>query len=202
MKAEDYSRNANPDAITFIALGFLFFMMLSLIKDLGVKNSALTTHQLVVPIVLGNPLVVEGKNPKVLDQSAIAAPYNHYTITQGPHGFSYGQMAIDLTAGKGAKIKSPINGVITDLHLDQYSNPTLVIENDHYTITMLHGIYKVKPGDKVRLGQVVGFESNLGYTTDLVGRSCRDRECGYHTHLNIFDKRKGINLNPLEVLLR
>jgi len=202
MDARSLRRNTGPDALTLVALVFLLFMGFNLLKDRGARQSAPITHQLVMPIVLGNPLAVEDKNGKALDQSAIAAPYDHYTITQGLHGFSYGHMAIDLTAGKGAKIKSPINGVITDLYVDQYGNPTLLIENEDYTITLLHGVYKVKPGDRVRLGQVVGFESNLGYTTDMVGRSCQGRDCGYHTHLNIFDKRLGANLNPLEVLSR
>jgi hypothetical protein len=136
----------------------------------------------------------------VIDDHLIAAPYDQYILTQGPHGFSYGHMAIDLTAGKGGIIKSPIDGEVSALYVDQYDNPTLVIENDSYQITMLHGKYKVEVGERVKIGQMVGRESNLGYTTDIWGRSCRNRECGYHTHLNIFDKRIGSNINPLDVI--
>ena len=62
---------------------------------------------------------------------------------------------------------------------------------------MLHGKYKVAVGDQLELGQMVGRESNLGYTTDINGRPCWNRECGYHTHLNVFDKRIGSNVNPI-----
>jgi len=134
---------------------------------------------------------------KKIDASSVVAPYDQYTLTQGPHGFSYGHMAIDIAAGQGAVIKSPIQGYVSALFTDQYGNPTLVIENDIFQVTMLHGKYKVAVGDQIGPGQMVGRESNLGNTTDIWGRSCRDRDCGYHTHLNIFDKRIGSNINPL-----
>ena len=130
----------------------------------------------------------------------VSAPYEEYTLTQGPHGFSYGHMAIDLSAGQGAIIKSPIEGYVSNLYTDQYGNPTLVIENDYFRVTMLHGKYKVAIGDQISWGQMVGRESNLGLTTDMLGRSCRNRACGYHTHLNIFDKQVGENVNPLELM--
>ena len=137
---------------------------------------------------------------KKIDASSVVAPYDQYTLTQGPHGFSYGHIAIDIAAGQGAVIKSPIQGYVAALFTDQYGNPTLVIENDIYQVTMLHGKYKVAVGDQIELGQMVGRESNLGYTIDVWGQSCRDRDCGYHTHLNIFDKRVGSNVNPLSLI--
>jgi hypothetical protein len=130
----------------------------------------------------------------------VSPPYEEYTLTQGPHGFSYGHMAIDMSAGQGAIIKSPIEGYVSNLYTDQYGNPTLVIENDFFRVTMLHGKYKVAIGDQISWGQMVGRESNLGLTTDMQGRSCRDRACGYHTHLNIFDKQLGENVNPLDLM--
>jgi len=130
----------------------------------------------------------------------ISPPYENYTLTQGPHGFSYGHMAIDISAGQGAIIKSPIQGYVSDLYTDQYGNPTLVIENDFFRVTMLHGKYKVAVGEQIAWGQMLGRESNLGLTTDMQGRSCLNRACGYHTHINIFDKQLGENVNPLEVM--
>jgi len=138
--------------------------------------------------------------PKPANAQAFAAPYKQYTLTQGPHGFSYGHMAIDIAAGKGAKILSPINGEVTELYTDQYGNPTLVIENKIYRVTLMHGDYTVQVGDKVKLGERVGSESNHGYTTDMFGQSCAGRNCGYHTHLNVFDKRVGANVNPLNLI--
>jgi len=134
------------------------------------------------------------------DPNVIVAPYERYELTQGPHGFDYDHMAIDISAGKGAVILSPINGIVAALYLDEWGNTTLVIENDRYQVILLHGIYKVAVGEVVKLGQPVGKESNQGNTVDALGRSCRGRDCGYHTHLNIFDKQLGSNVNPLEVL--
>jgi murein DD-endopeptidase MepM/ murein hydrolase activator NlpD len=134
------------------------------------------------------------------DPTLFLAPYKEYTLTQGPHGFSYGHMAIDIAAGKGTTIFSPIDGVVSDLFVDGLGNPTLIIENEVYRVTLMHGIYAVNPGEQLTAGQAIGTESNLGNTTDMQGRSCRNRDCGYHTHLNVFDKRIGANINPLDLL--
>jgi murein DD-endopeptidase MepM/ murein hydrolase activator NlpD len=135
------------------------------------------------------------------DPTAFAAPYDTYTLTQGPHGASYGHMAIDLAAGEGTPIKSPINGAVADLYTDVYGNPTLVIENQSYRVTLLHGIYTVGIGQSLAIGDIVGRESNQGYTTDMAGNLCWGRSgCGYHTHLNVYDKRLQSNLNPLDLL--
>lgn len=135
-----------------------------------------------------------------IDASTIIYPYDDYWLTQGLHGMSYGHLAIDLAAGKGSIIKSPIQGTIAANYVDQYGNTTLVIENERYTVTMLHGDYSAAVGQQVTLGDPVGSESNHGYTTDMYGNSCRGRDCGYHTHLNVFDKSIGQNVNPLDVL--
>ena len=135
------------------------------------------------------------------DPLAFAAPYTNYTLTQGPHGQSYGHLAIDLAAGRGAPILSPINGGITGNYTDQYGNTTLVIENDVYRVLLLHGDYFLQVGNEVKLGDQVGTESNHGYTTDMAGNRCYGREnCGNHTHLNVFDKRTGANANPLDLI--
>ena len=67
-------------------------------------------------------------------------------------------------------------------------------------MTLLHGIYQVNVGDTLKMGQVIGEESNQGYTIDYLGRSCRGRDCGYHTHMNVFDKNVGANVNPLTLV--
>lgn len=134
------------------------------------------------------------------EQVSIAVPYDQFKITQGPHGRSYGHLAIDISAGDGAVIRSPIHGIVTANYIDEYNNPTLVIENDIYQVTLLHGIYSVNPDQELVLGQQIGTESNLGYTTDIAGRPCAGRDCGYHTHFNILDKRLGENVDPLVLL--
>jgi murein DD-endopeptidase MepM/ murein hydrolase activator NlpD len=149
---------------------------------------------------MGGVTVADTPAAPTADPDALGWPYTNSVLTQGPHGMSYGHMAIDLAAGKGATILSPINGEVTELYVDQYGNPTLIIENSHYKILMLHGDYTVQIGQSVTIGQAVGTESNHGYTLDAFGRLCAGRDCGYHTHLNIFDKELGSNVNPLEVL--
>jgi murein DD-endopeptidase MepM/ murein hydrolase activator NlpD len=145
--------------------------------------------------------VSAGKNLEPKDEPRFIAPYDNYIITQDLHGFSYGHMAIDLSAGKGAVIKSPISGIVSEKHLDGLGNSTLVIENDVFRVTLLHGNYSVSKGDEIIIGQSVGSESNIGYTTDMQGISCKDRRCGYHTHLNVFNKKKSKNVNPLLLII-
>jgi murein DD-endopeptidase MepM/ murein hydrolase activator NlpD len=138
-----------------------------------------------------------------VDPTAFSAPYEDYVLTQGLHGYSYGHMAIDLASGKDTPILSPIYGVISALYTDQYGNPTLVIENEIYKVTLLHGNYNVSVGEVVSLGQPVGVESNQGYTTDYAGNPCYGRDgCGFHTHMNVFDQRIGTNVNPLDLINR
>jgi murein DD-endopeptidase MepM/ murein hydrolase activator NlpD len=137
--------------------------------------------------------------PLTYDPTILTFPYDNYILTQGPHGYSYGHMAIDISAGNGATIKSPIFGAVTQFYFDGLGNSTLVIENEKYQIMMLHGAYTVAVGDQLRPGDSVGTESNIGNTYDWAGNSCRGRDCGYHTHLNIFDKELGRNVNPLEL---
>ena len=196
------------DGLTLAAIAFIAFMAFILFReirpdpilvdDIPQKRESVASDQQLQVSEVENSAQVPGQ--VLVDETLISAPYDQYTLTQGPHGFTYGHMAIDIVAGNGAVIKSPISGRVTASYVDQYGNPTLVIENDVYQITLLHGIYTVGIDEQVTLGQPVGTESNLGYTTDWWGRSCRNRDCGYHTHLNIFDKRIGGNINPLDVI--
>jgi murein DD-endopeptidase MepM/ murein hydrolase activator NlpD len=144
--------------------------------------------------------IAAAAQPAIADPTAIIFPYTDYILTQGPHGADYGHMAIDLTAGKGASILSPISGIVTALFIDQYNNTNLIIENERYTVTLFHGNYTVQTGQQVALGDIVGTESNNGYTLDAYGQPCAGRDCGYHTHMNVYDKQIASNVNPLEVL--
>lgn len=154
-------------------------------------NAATPAAQPAVPAAQSRPVPA--------DPTRVVAPYEEYTLTQGLHGAEYGHAAIDLSAGKGAPIRSPIEGDIKAHFVDAIGNTNLLIENDVYMVTLLHGLYKVQEGDHVTLGQIIGLESNQGYTVDAWGRLCTGRDCGYHTHLNILDKRSGENINPLEL---
>lgn len=138
--------------------------------------------------------------PVAPDLDAFASPYDEYIVTQGIHGQSYGHAAVDIAGGKGAQIRSPITGVVTERYVDPIGNTVLTIENDAYKVTFLHGLYTVEFGAEVKVGDPIGTESNQGNTRDMLGRSCRNRDCGYHSHLNVFDKRLGQNVNPLDLL--
>jgi murein DD-endopeptidase MepM/ murein hydrolase activator NlpD len=204
------------DGLTVAAIGVIVLMGFGLLRDAGVfgasekrnvsassaePTQALVATQAVVAIQesgSGGEQTQVDSLPAVapIDADAIAAPYDHFIITQGIHGAEYGHMAIDISAGKGATIKSPINGTVTKLYIDDWGNPSLTIENDHYAIELLHGLFSVKVGDQVTIGQPIGTESNQGNTFDGMGRPCAGRDCGYHTHVNVFDKRLGTNVNP------
>lgn len=151
--------------------------------------------------VPGTAVAGPNGNLDVDDPTAVVAPYDEYTLTQGLHGQSYGHLAIDVAAGRGEAVKSPINGRISNLYIDEYGNTTLVIENQVYLVTMLHGDFSAAIGDELTAGQVVGSEGNNGYTMDYFGNLCYGRVyCGNHTHLNIFDKRLQANVNPLDLI--
>ena len=183
------NKKAPPDGLSLVGLFLLAVMLLNAISspDRHVEAAA----------AQGNPPALEVHTP---DWDAVVAPYDEYVITQGVHGESYGHAAIDLTAGNGAEIKSPINGEVEALYIDEYGNTTLILENERWQVTLLHGLYKVEPGQAVALGEVVGTESNQGFTVDYLGRLCSGRDCGYHTHLNIYDKQQQANINPLELI--
>jgi murein DD-endopeptidase MepM/ murein hydrolase activator NlpD len=188
--------NVNP--LTLIALAWIAFIALMVFVNTGSEASADAGGQPVPTVQEPTAVPEPPRNPE--DPAAIQAPYKKFFLTQGLHGYSYGHQAIDVSAGKGAEILSPISGMVSDYYVDQYGNTTLILDNDVYQVTLMHGNYTVSKGDTVHLGQPIGVEWNNGYTLDFNGNLCAGRDCGYHTHLNIYDKRLGANANPLTLL--
>jgi len=179
------------DGLSITALALILLLAVRLLNDASPASGASLAPE---QPALANPTPAP-------DPETFAAPYASYTITQGLHGDSYGHLAIDLGAGEGSPILSPIHGAVTTLYHDEWGNPTLTLENEVYLVTLLHGDYTVSVGQAVALGEPVGYESNLGYTTDMAGNPCWEQVgCGYHTHLNVYDKRLGENINPFELL--
>lgn len=191
--------NQRIDGLTLVSLALILFMGFNVLRDRA--STAHASSQLATGSQTAPSLPASTAQPTEAEMLEISAPYEDYILTQGPHGTSYGHKAIDLAAGKGEAVLSPINGIVTERYIDEYDNPTLVIENDIYRVTLLHGKYTVSVGDRLQIGQPVGKESNLGYTADIQGRPCNGRKkCGYHTHLNIYDKRLQANVNPLDLI--
>ncbi len=110
--------------------------------------------------------------------------YKSAVITQGPHGMSYGQYAIDIAAGYGQPVHSPCNCCVIEKFVDEYNNPTLILANGRWRVTFLHGRYAGRVGDCYDVGDVVGTEASIGNST------------GPHTHISVFDKNLGRNVDP------
>lgn len=208
------------NGLSIVAFTLLIFAVFAILMDIRETNEPLTAIAAPItitatpgntpyqPVRLAEPTATPTALPTAPPEetnranlfSIIRLPYDSYTLTQGPHGFTYGDAAIDLTAGNGAAILSPIYGVVTKNGYDEWGNTALIIENDQWQVKLLHGDYFPKEGDWVTFGHVVGKESNHGNTEDIYGVSCKGRNCGYHTHLNVFDKSSGKNADLMELL--
>lgn len=209
---EDYGerwaapRQVSQQQVMFVAVGLIVIMMFVLVLvfvHIPARARTVTTQTAVSSNATASQTntTTTSRPTAPGDPLTFVAPYDSYSVTQGIHGQSYGHMAIDIAAGRGTPVKSPINGEVTDLYIDQYNNTTLVIENENYIVTMLHGDFSAVVGDSVEAGQQVGTEGNNGYTMDMAGNLCYGRPtCGNHTHLNVYDKRISANINPLELL--
>ncbi len=212
--------NTRLNGLSIVAFTLLIFGLFTLLMDL--KEPAKPLTAVAAPILPQmtptntpfQPILATVSPPRPTDVPVtptvekaqvnlfeqIRLPYDSYTLTQGTHGLAYGDAAIDLTAGKGMAILSPIYGVVTKNGKDEWGNTALVIENDRWEVKLLHGDYFPAEGDWITIGQLVGRESNHGYTVDIYGRSCFARNCGYHTHLNVYDKHSGVNADLMELL--
>jgi murein DD-endopeptidase MepM/ murein hydrolase activator NlpD len=153
------------NGITLVGVAFILFTILAVFSD---RSSSTSASSLVeqTPSAATEAATPPPDPSPTTDPAVIRYPYPDLTLTQGVHGESYGQMAIDIAAGKGATIYSPIAGTVTALYVDRYNNTTLIIENEVWQVLMLHGNYTVSVGQQVDLSQPVGSESNNGYTVD------------------------------------
>ena len=103
------------------------------------------------------------------DPQAVAAPYEDYKLSRGPHGYPFGHMAIDLTGGKGATILSPINGMVTGLYVDALGaqclrSSTNSMSSPYRTLTVsiiLIILISIMPDNPLRKSPFVGREREL-----------------------------------------
>lgn len=121
------------------------------------------------------------------DKNTWGPIYRTGRITQGIHGQSYGHYAIDIAAGYGQPIFAPCNCCISERFIDGYNNPVLVLSNNRWRVTLLHGDYFGQVGDCYQVGEAVGTEAGHGYST------------GPHTHISVFDRARGQNVDPREL---
>ena len=150
------------------------------------------------PVIEQPPVTEQPYLGSVTDPYDLRNPYDSYVLTQGEHGNEYNHRAIDLAGGKGSNLYSPINGFVSANYTDEFDNPTIIIENDIYIVTLLHGDYVMPVGSLVSTVDVIGYESNKGYTFNYLGAYCgRTSDCGYHTHITIYNKLIGANIDPL-----
>ena len=207
-----------PDAMTLVGLAVLLIFAAGIFRNSTTRVAADAVPEVPNPAAVAAAATTAAEAQAALPEpapaedpaaaealarnTAIAMPYDTYFLTQGLHGESYGHRAIDIAAGNGSTIYSIINGTVTGTGYDQWSNTYIQIENDIYTALYMHGVYGLAVGDVVAAGQVIGSESNVGYTLDSYGNVCgySGRDCGYHTHLNVFDKRLGLNIDPLTLI--
>ena len=207
-----------PDAMTLVGLAVLLIFAAGIFRNSTTRVAADAVPEVPNPAAVAAAATTAAEAQAALPEpapaedpaaaealarnTAIAMPYDTYFLTQGLHGESYAHLAIYIAAGNGSTIYSIINGTVTGTGYDQWSNTYIQIENDIYTALYMHGVYGLAVGDVVAAGQVIGTESNVGYTLDSYGNVCgySGRDCGYHTHLNVFDKRLGLNIDPLTLI--
>jgi hypothetical protein len=124
------------------------------------------------------------------DTTRVVAPYTDYVVTQGPHGASYGHMAIDITRGRRNHPYAACGRVtITTSKMGQY---TLILENENYQITLMHGNYTrvLATGAIARR-----WAQRATMATPWIGRDlCYGRDCGYHP-ISISSIALGSNVN-------
>lgn len=110
------------------------------------------------------------------------------------HGL-VGWKGVDIKAGCGAEIFAPFDGVVTYNGLDGYNHvdergvvhdqaTMLSIAAGNLQLTLLHGDYLPKANDRVKRGQVIGFENTHGWST------------GCHSHVIL--KENGRTVSFLE----
>jgi len=96
---------------------------------------------------------------------------------------------IDISAPRGTKVLAPADGVVLAVGKRRAYGKAIIIEHGHDTLTRyghLEG-YNVRPGQRVRRGDVIGFVGNTG------------RSKGPHLHYEVWvgDKTQ----NPIHYIL-
>lgn len=147
-------------------------------------------------IVFGLYASPETESAAAENNYALGKIYSNFRVTGGAmHGLN-GWEGVDISGGCGSPIYAPFDGKVTYKGLDGYNhvdtrgvvydqNTMLTIQGDNgYSLTLLHGDYRVQHGDTIIQGDLLGYESSIGWAT------------GCHSHVIL--KQNGRRLNFLE----
>lgn len=111
-----------------------------------------------------------------------------YQITNGVlHGIDANYRGVDIKQGCGSPTYAPHDGIITYAGLDGYNykgypQATLItIESQNYISHLIHLDVVVTKGEKVKAGQLVGFEASHGSST------------GCHLHWSLYINNQIVN---------
>ncbi|MEA1909495.1 MAG: M23 family metallopeptidase [Patescibacteria group bacterium] len=159
------------------------------------------------PIFSGNELLIPGAvvsntssssgSGSVIVPSFSPVPYSGKFIwpTESPthfisQGVRWGHVALDLNRLNGWGIYASASGVVrTQNTRGGYGNLIIINHGDGWSTYYAHlSEFRVKPGDYVQQGQLIGIMGSTGRST------------GPHLHFEI--RRNGRTLNPLDYLPR
>ena len=157
------------------------------------------------------------KGTKVLSGVGVGSNQKWYWPTEkrfrnnitSPYGYRWGgqfHAGVDIAGSYGSKIYATNNGVVVESKFDQYYEKGKKRGNGHYIIiNHNNGWYTsyahlssraVKIGDKVEMGQVIGYMGETGYAT------------GVHLHFAVWKgypfkngcQKTNCTVNPLRAL--
>ncbi len=152
--------------------------------DRGVAYTGNGRSPVIIPGCLAQPAPID-------PETAVVTPYRtstwHTRTGNGVHGCNVGWPGVDFKAGSDREqLYSPITGVVVANYTEAGTgNTILIIENEHYTVVMLHGDFIPTSGTRVVRGVThIGNQNTHGYST------------GPHMHMQVYDERVQSWIDP------
>lgn len=165
-------------------------------QKLEIKNITPKQEKIIVATAIGTSVAVATgfllwsmRKIEPVKNGKVTSPYGNriHPITGGAQ-FHNG---IDISAESGTKIRSIMSGVCTGSGYDNINGYWVKVK--HLGVTSFYGHMlkpaKVKQGDVIRKGQVIGYVGSTGMST------------GPHVHFMIFDNKTWNHTDPLKTNL-
>lgn len=136
------------------------------------------------PAVMSTGWPLEGDTAATYAMEALA--YNQTTRDWRVHD------GIDLVADVGSQVKAAADGTVYTVYEDDSMGVTVVIRHDNdyaTTYSSLSQDVRVKAGDTVKMGQVIGAIGETALVETALG-----------PHLHFAVNRKGVSVDPAEFL--